>query len=170
MTKKPLTKSIPVRKAKPGGSRRSGVHIRISDHVHLAARELAAARRVSMQAIYEAAVSAYLRPDAQDHRDVMIGRQLNRLSRVVETVDWNTKLLIAMLRYQIELDLSFLPEPVTDEDRRSVSEKGARRFDRFEQWLVRHLVEPENFYQHLQREVAPVEPRRDEGEDEFVGS
>ncbi len=57
----------------------------------------------------------------------------NPHSRGVESVDWNAKLLVAMLRYQIELDLSFLPEPVTEEERRLVTEKGARRFDRFEQ-------------------------------------
>jgi len=62
-------------------------------------RELAAARRVPLQAIYEAAVSAYLSPGAQDQRDAMLARQLNRFSRGVESVDWNTKLLVAMMRY-----------------------------------------------------------------------
>ena len=70
---------------------------------------------------------------AQDQRGAMLARQLNRFSREVESVYWNTKLLVAMLRCQIELDLSFLPEPVTDEERKIVTEKGARRFDRFEQ-------------------------------------
>lgn len=37
-----------------------------------------------------------------------------------------------MMRYQIELDLSFLPEPITDEERKIVTEKGACRFDRFD--------------------------------------
>jgi hypothetical protein len=37
--------------------------------------------------------------------------------------------LAAMMRYQVELDLSFLLEPVTDEERNMVMEKGARRFD-----------------------------------------
>jgi hypothetical protein len=39
-------------------------------------------------------------------------------TRGVESVDWNTKLLIDMLRYQNELGLSFLPEPVTDNERK----------------------------------------------------
>jgi hypothetical protein len=86
----------------------------------------------------------------------MIARQLSRFSRGVESVDWNTKLLVAMMRYQIELDLSFLPEPVTDEARRIVTEKGARRFDRFEQWLMRHLVDPNSLYNRLQA-VTPGE-------------
>jgi hypothetical protein len=81
----------------------------------------------------------------------VLARHLNRFSRAVESVDWNTKMLIAMLAYHIELDLSFLPEPTNRAERESISEKGARRFDRFEQWLVRHLVDPENLYNRLQR-------------------
>ena len=51
-----------------------------------------------------------------------------------------------MMRYQIELDSSFLPEPVADEERTRVTEKAARRFDRFEQWRMRHLTDPESLY------------------------
>jgi hypothetical protein len=39
----------------------------------------------------------------------MLAQQLNRFSRGVESVDWNTKLLVAMMRDQIELDL---PAPI----------------------------------------------------------
>ena len=137
-------------------ARVKGVHMRIPENLIAAVREQAAARRVPINAIYEAALRAYLNPGAQDQRDAMLARQLNRFSRGVESVDWNTKMLIAMLTYQIELDLSFLPEPSTEEERDTVSEKGARRFDRFEQWLVRHLVDPDNLYSRLQRSVVPA--------------
>jgi hypothetical protein len=130
--------------------------MRIPENLIAAVREQAAARRVPINAIYEAALRAYLNPGAQDQRDAMLARQLNRFSRGVESVDWNTKMLIAMLTYQIELDLSFLPEPSTEEERDTVSEKGARRFDRFEQWLVRHLVDPDNLYSRLQRSIVPA--------------
>src|ERR1700682_557588 len=141
----------------PRAARRQGVHVVIPENLTSAVRELAAARRVPVKAIYQAAVTAYLSPGAQDQRDAMLARQLNRFSRGVESVDWNTKLLVAMLRYQIELDLSFLPEPVTDEERKIVTEKGARRFDRFEQWLMRHLVDPESLYSRLRTQVTPTE-------------
>jgi hypothetical protein len=141
---------------RPRAARRRGVYIRMPETLNQSVRELAAARRVPLQAIYEAAVAAYLSPGAQDQRDAMLARQLNRFSRGVESVDWNTKLLVAMMRYQIELDLSFLPEPVTDEERKMVTEKGARRFDRFEQWLMRHLVDPESLYSRLQTRVTPT--------------
>ena len=130
--------------------------MRIPENLVAAVREQAAARRVPINAIYEAALRAYLNPGAQDQRDAMLARQLNRFSRGVESVDWNTKMLIAMLTYQIELDLSFLPEPSTEEERDTVAEKGARRFDRFEQWLVRHLVDPDNLYSRLQRSIVPA--------------
>jgi len=53
--------------------------------------------------------------------------------------------------------LSFLPEPVTEEERKIVTEKGARRFDRFEQWLMRHLVDPESLYSRFQGRNTPTD-------------
>ena len=110
-------------------------------------------RSAPFAAIYRTALRAYVSPAAQDKRDAMLSRPLNRFGRAVESVDWNAKMLIAMLAYHIELDLSFLPEPTTANERETVSEKGARRF---EQWLVRHLVDPDNLYSRLQRSAVPV--------------
>jgi hypothetical protein len=50
---------------------------------------------VPIKAIHEAALRAYLSPAAQDQRDGMLSRHLNRFSRAVESVDWNAKMLIA---------------------------------------------------------------------------
>ena len=130
--------------------RQQEIHIRISNTLALGVRELAAARRVPIKAIYEAAIAAYLSPGAQDQRDALLSRHLTRMSRGVETVDFNNKLLVAMVRYLIELELSFLPETQSEEERQVISEKGARRFDRFEQWLTRQLVDPDNLYNRVQ--------------------
>jgi hypothetical protein len=148
--------------------RRPGVFIRMSDRLAQGAREMAASRRVPIHAIFEAAIAAYLSPAAQDRRDAMLARQINRLSRGVETVDFNTKLLVAMQRYLIELELSFLPETSTDEERQAVNEKGARRFDRFEQWLTRQLVDPDNLYHRLQAQFVAQE--QDFGEERSQNS
>lgn len=150
--------SIPKVEGTPerGSGRQKGVYVEIPEKLSASVREMAASRRVPIKAIYEAALRAYLSPAAQDQRDAMLSRHLNRFSRAVESVDWNAKMLIAMLAYHIELDLSFLPEPTTTEEREAVSEKGARRFDRFEQWLVRHLVDPDNLYSRLHRSAAPA--------------
>ena len=150
--------SIPkmVKPPERGSGRQKGVYVEIPENLNAAVRELAAARRVPIKAVHEAALRAYLSPAAQDQRDAMLSRHLNRFSRAVESVDWNAKMLIAMLAYHIELDLSFLPEPTTTDERETVSEKGARRFDRFEQWLVRHLVDPDNLYSRLQRSAVPA--------------
>ncbi len=137
--------------------RQRGVYVDIPEDLNDAVRAEASARRVPIKAVHEAALRAYLKPAAQDNRDAMMVRHLNRFSRALESVDWNTKMLIAMLAYHIELDLSFLPEPTSRAERESISEKGARRFDRFEQWLVRHLVDPENLCNRLQRSAVPGE-------------
>jgi len=72
-------------------------------------------------------------------------------------VDWNTKLVVGMMSYLIELNLGYGPEAITDEERENVESKGARRFDRFEQWLVRHLVDPDNLHNRLQSAVTTSE-------------
>jgi hypothetical protein len=102
--KKP-TASKPTR-----GGRQQGVYIRIAGTLNLAVRERAAARRLPLKAIDEKAVADYWSPGAQDQRDAMLARQFNRLSRGVESVDGSMKLRVAMMRYQSELDLSFLPD------------------------------------------------------------
>jgi hypothetical protein len=145
-----MTEPGSAKKAKKPRPRRPGVFIRMSGKLAQGAREMAASRRVPIHAIFEAAIAAYLSPGAQDQRDALLSRHLARMSRGVETVDFNNKLLVAMVRYLIELELSFLPETATEEERQAVSEKGARRFDRFEQWLTRQLVDPDNLYNRLQ--------------------
>jgi len=136
-------------------ARAKGVHLRLPEELTNAAREFAAAKRVPISAIYEAALRAYLNPGAQDQRDAMLARQLNRFSRAVESVEWNTKLLVTMLGYHIELDLGYLPEAIGEQERESVEAKATRRFDRVEQWLVRQLVDPENLHNRLRVSHTP---------------
>jgi len=140
-----------------GTARLRPVGIRLPEPLISAVREFAAARRVPINAIHEAALRAYLAPGAQDQRDAMLARQLIRFNRAVEGVDWNTKLVVGMMSYLIELTLGYGPEAMTDEERESVEIKGARRFDRFEQWLVRHLVDPDNLHNRLQSAVTTSE-------------
>src|ERR1700728_2202894 len=109
-----------VKATERGAGRQKGVYVEIPENLSAAVRELAAARRVPIKAVHEAALRAYLSPAAQDQRDAMLSRHLNRFSRAVESVDRNTQMLIAMLAYHIELDLSFLPEPTTTGERDTV--------------------------------------------------
>jgi len=140
-----------------GSGRLKGLHIRLPEDLIAAAREAAAARRVPLTALYEAALRSYLSPGAQDQRDAMLARPLNRLSRATEGVEWNTKLLIAMVGYLTELNLAYSPEAITEEERDAVESKRIRRFAKFEQWLVRDLIDPENLYNRLQSTVSPSE-------------
>jgi hypothetical protein len=112
-------------------ARTARLHVRISERSRNGGREMAAKRRVPIRAIVE--VNAYLSPAAQDQRDAMLGRQINRLSWGVESAEFSAKLLVAMIRCLIELELSFLPEPGSEEERCDITAKGGRRFDRFEQ-------------------------------------
>jgi hypothetical protein len=53
---------------------------------------------------------------AQDQRDAMFSRPLKRFGRAVESVAWNAKMLIAMLAYPFEVDLSFVAESTAMDD------------------------------------------------------
>jgi hypothetical protein len=59
----------------PRAARRRGVHIVIAENPTNAVRDLATARRVSIKAIYEAALTACLNPAAQDQRDARAAAQ-----------------------------------------------------------------------------------------------
>jgi hypothetical protein len=52
---------------------------------------------------------------------------------------------------------------VTEEERRIVTDKGARRFDRFEQWLMRSLADPDSLYARLQTSRVPQEDDFEQG-------
>jgi len=140
-----------------GSGRLKGLHIRLPEDLIAAAREAAAARRVPLTALHEAALRSYLSPGAQDQRDAMLARPLNRLSRATEGVEWNSKLLVAMVGYLAELNLAYSPEAMTEEERDAVETKRVRRFAKFEQWLVSDLIDPENLYNRLQNTVSPTE-------------
>jgi hypothetical protein len=55
------------------------------------------------------------------------------------------------------VDLSFLPEPVTDEQQEMLTEKGARRFGRLEQCLLWHLADPDRLCSRLQGRITPTD-------------
>jgi hypothetical protein len=124
---------------------------------HPATECSAAAKRVPIAAIYEAAVRAYLSPAAQDQRDAMIARPINRLTRAVEGVRWDTKLLVTMMGFAVDYMLAYGPEAITDAEQEDVQSKSERRGDRFEQWLVRQMADTESLYSRLQLAVTTEE-------------
>jgi hypothetical protein len=131
------------------------VNVRLPASRVAAVRAAAATKRVPIAAIYEAAVRAYLSPAAQDQRDAMIARPINRLSRAVEGVRWDTKLLVTMVGFAVDYMLAYGPEAMTDAEQEDIQGKSERRGDRFEQWLVRQMAGSESLHSRLQLTTAP---------------
>jgi hypothetical protein len=123
----------------------------------VAIRAKATAQRLPMVAIVTAALEAYLSETGQDERDAQLARPLNRLSRAIEALAWDTKLLVAMSGYQTELALAYGPEAVTAEEQEAIDIKRTRRFDRFEQWLAQSVVDPDNLHGRLSSRVSTAE-------------
>src|ERR1035441_9864169 len=72
--------SIPkmVKPPERGSGRQKGVYVEIPENLSAAVRELAAARRVPIKAVHEAALRAYLSPAAHHHghaRDGQFGSE-----------------------------------------------------------------------------------------------
>jgi hypothetical protein len=133
------------------------VNVRLPQSLIAAVRGAAAAKRVPIAAIYEAALRAYLSPAAQDQRDAMIARPINRLTRAVEGVRWDTKLLVTMVGFAVDYMLAYGPEAITDAEQEEIQGKSERRGDRFEQWLVRQMADSESLHSRLQLAVTPAE-------------
>ena len=133
------------------------VNVRLPESLVGGVRAAAAAKRVPIAAIYEAALRAYLSPAAQDQRDAMIARPINRLTRAVEGVRWDTKLLVTMVGFAVDYMLAYGPEAITDVEQEDIQNKSERRGDRFEQWLVKQMTDSESLHNRLQLSVTPQE-------------
>ena len=145
-----------------GGDRKVHTHLVISERLLVAIRSKATAQRLPMVTIVTAALEAYLSETGQDERDAQLARPLNRLSRAIESLAWDTKLLVAMSGYQTELALAYGPEAVTAEEQEAIDIKRTRRFDRFEQWLAQSVVDPDNLHGRLVSRVSTAE-------EDFIG-
>ncbi len=133
------------------------VNVRLPESLVGGVRAAAAAKRVPIAAIYEAAIRAYLSPAAQDQRDAMIARPINRLTRAVAGVRWDTKLLVTMLGFAVDYMLAYGPEAITDVEQEDIQSKSDRRGDRFEQWLVKQMADSDSLHTRLQLSVTPEE-------------
>lgn len=141
-----------------GGSAKSvRLQLKLNERLVAGVRGHAAARRLPMVAIVEAALTSYLSENGMDERDAMLARPLNRLSRAFEGLEWNSKLVVAMLGYLTEVTLAYGPEAVTAEEQEQIDIKRARRFDRFEQWLAQEVVDPSNLHSRLSATVSTTE-------------
>jgi hypothetical protein len=140
-----------------GGDRKVHYHLVLNERLLVALRAKASARRLPTVAIVTAALEAYLSESGQDERDAQLAKPLNRLSRAIESLAWDTKLLVAMSAYQVEFALAYGPEAITPEEQEAIDIKRTRRFDRFEQWLAQSVVDPENLHGRLLATISTAE-------------
>ena len=100
---------------------------------------LAARRKVSKSQIVEAALAAFLSPDAADQREAAITRRLDRLTRAVERLERDVTIGNEALSLFVKFWLTTTP-PLPDTMRAAAQATGRERYDGFVEALGRRLA------------------------------
>ena len=100
---------------------------------------LAARRKVSKSQIVEAALAAFLSPDAADQREAAITRRLDRLTRTVERLERDVTIGNEALALFVRFWLTTTP-PLPDTMREAAAAKGRERYEGFVEALGRRLA------------------------------
>ncbi|MBJ3764564.1 ribbon-helix-helix protein, CopG family [Maribius pontilimi] len=110
---------------------------------------LAARRKISKSQIVEAALAAFLSPDAADQREAAIVRRLDRLTRAVERLERDQTIAAEALALFVKFWLTTTP-PLPDTMREAANAKGRERYEGFVDALGRRLAKGST----LRREVS----------------
>jgi predicted transcriptional regulator len=100
---------------------------------------LAARRKLSKSQIVEAALAAFLSPDAADQREAAIVRRLDRLTRAVERLERDVTVGNEALALFVKFWLTTTP-PLPDTMRDAARAKGRERYEGFVEALGRRLA------------------------------
>jgi hypothetical protein len=102
-------------------------------------KALAARRKLSKSQIVEAALAAFLSPDAADQREAAIVRRLDRLTRAVERLERDVTVGNEALALFVKFWLTTTP-PLPDTMRDAARAKGRERYEGFVEALGRRLA------------------------------
>lgn len=119
---------------------------------------LAARRKLSKSQIVEAALAAFLSPDAADQREAAIVRRLDRLTRAVERLERDVTVGNEALALFVKFWLTTTP-PLPDTMRDAAQAKGRERYEGFVEALGRRLAKGGTLAKEVSEEcAAKVEP------------
>ncbi|MGB3165720.1 MAG: CopG family transcriptional regulator [Alteraurantiacibacter sp.] len=113
---------------------------------------LAARRKVSKSQIVEAALAAFLSPDAADQREAAIVRRLDRLTRAIERLERDQTIAAEALALFVKFWLTTTP-PLPDAMRDAANAKGRERYEGFVDALGRRLAKGKTLTKEVSQDV-----------------
>jgi len=114
---------------------------------------LAGRRKLSKSQIVEAALAAFLSPDAADQREAAIVRRLDRLTRAVERLERDVTVGNEALALFVKFWLTTTP-PLPDTMRDAAQAKGRERYEGFVEALGRRLAKGGTLSKEVVQEVS----------------
>ncbi|BAJ81951.1 hypothetical protein ACMV_26040 [Acidiphilium multivorum AIU301] len=104
--------------------------------------------------LVEAAVMAFLSPDALDRREAAFIRRLDRLSRQMERIERDLAIAIEVQAQFVRFWLSASP-PIPPDHQEAAKARGASRYQSFIETLGRRLQRGDSLVREISREIWP---------------
>ena len=110
--------------------------------------------------LVEAAVMAFLSPDALDRREAAFVRRLDRLSRQMERIERDLTIAIEVQAQFVRFWLSASP-PIPPDHQDAAKARGASRYQSFIETLGRRLQRGDSLVREISKEITPEFNMRD---------
>jgi predicted transcriptional regulator len=131
---------------------RQRLSARIDSDVAALLQQAARRRNVATSVIVNAALHAYLAPEAGDDRESVITAHLERLSRQLQNTADKQDALQETMGLFVRIWFTYTPE-LPQADKRAANQSGAARFERFLEHLVDHLQPGRSIYEKAMRPI-----------------
>ncbi len=114
--------------------------------------DLAARKKLSQSAIMEAAVTSFLSPDGADRREAAFARRLDKLTRQVQRLERNTRIMLETQSLFVRFWLTVTPPP-PPEEQAAMQPKVQKRYEGFVEALGRRLQKGQSFLNEIPEDV-----------------
>ena len=105
--------------------------------------------------LVEAAVMAFLSPDALDRREAAFVRRLDRLSRQMERIERDLTIAIEVQAQFVRFWLSASP-PIPADQQDAAKARGSSRYQGFIETLGRRLQRGDSLVREISKEITPA--------------
>jgi DNA-binding transcriptional MocR family regulator len=114
--------------------------------------DLAARKKLSQSAIMEAAVTSFLSPDGADRREAAFARRLDKLTRQVQRLERNTRIMLETQALFVRFWLTVTPPP-PPEVQAATQPDVQKRYAGFVEALGRRLQKGQSFLNEIPEDV-----------------
>jgi DNA-binding transcriptional MocR family regulator len=114
--------------------------------------DLAARKKLSQSAIVEAAVTSFLSPDGADRREAAFARRLDKLTRQVQRLERNTRIMLETQALFVRFWLTVTPPP-PPEVQAATQPDVQKRYAGFVEALGRRLQKGQSFLNEIPEDV-----------------